>query len=86
MTRSLTMVKSCGSLPSSVAMPSRSSSARILRAGSSSPTTVSSVVRAPSARTLTATLPAPPRHSSSRLKRTTGTGASGEMRSTAPNQ
>ena len=47
---------------------------------------VTSVARAPSVLTLRATLAAPPRRSSSRLTRTTGTGASGEMRSTAPNQ
>jgi hypothetical protein len=57
-----------------------------LRAGSSSPTTVSRVACAPSIFTLSATLAAPPSRSSSRFTRTTGTGASGEMRSTAPNQ
>jgi hypothetical protein len=55
-------------------------------AGSSLPTTVSSVACADSVFTFIATLAAPPRRSSSRFTRTTGTGASGEMRSTAPNQ
>jgi hypothetical protein len=42
--------------------------------------------RAPSAATLRATLAAPPGRSSLRPTLTTGTGASGEMRATSPNQ
>ena len=67
-------------------MPCCSSSARKRVAASSLPTTVSSVTRAPSILTFNATLAAPPSRSSSRETRTTGTGASGEMRSTAPCQ
>ena len=54
--------------------------------GSSSPTTDSNEVWAPSAAALRATFAAPPGRSSVRAIFTTGTGASGEMRSTSPNQ
>ena len=65
---------------------SASSSRSSVSAGSSSPVTESSVARAPSAATLRATFAAPPGRSSVRAIFTTGTGASGEMRSTSPNQ
>jgi hypothetical protein len=48
--------------------------------------TDSSVSDAPSAAALRATFAAPPGRSSLRAIFTTGTGASGEMRSTSPNQ
>ena len=51
-----------------------------------SPTTPSKLVFAPSAAALRATLAAPPRRSSRFSMRTMGTGASGEIRLTSPNQ
>ena len=45
-----------------------------------------SETRPPSDATLRATLAAPPSRYSSRVNRTTGTGASGEMRSTLPEE
>jgi hypothetical protein len=85
-TRSFTMVLSCGSWPMALRMWCSASSCSSRRAGSSSPTTVSKVAATPSDWAFTATFAAPPRRSSSRVTRTTGTGASGEIRSTAPNQ
>ncbi|EXI68790.1 MAG: hypothetical protein AW07_04349 [Candidatus Accumulibacter sp. SK-11] len=67
-------------------MPLAASSCCRLCPASSSPTTDSSETRAPSAATLRATFAAPPGRSSQRSMRTTGTGASGEMRATSPNQ
>jgi hypothetical protein len=57
-----------------------------LRPGSSRPTTDSSEALADNAATLHATLAAPPGRSSTLSILTTGTGASGEMRLTSPNQ
>jgi hypothetical protein len=62
------------------------SSARARVPASSAPVTDSNVTGAPSAAALRATFAAPPGRSSLRAIRTTGTGASGEMRSTSPNQ
>ena len=56
------------------------------RPASSTPTTDSKATRAPRAAQLRATLAAPPGRSSTRSTFTTGTGASGEMRDTSPNQ
>ena len=57
-----------------------------LAPGSSLPTSASSDTFAPSAAALRATLAAPPGRSSLRSTLTTGTGASGEIRDTSPNQ
>ena len=57
-----------------------------MRPASSAPTTDSKPARAPTAVMLRATLAAPPSRSSVVRTRSTGTGASGEMRSTSPNQ
>ena len=88
MTRSFTVVVSRGSRWNSESMPLFASNASRRWPCSSSPIAVSRLAWAPSALTFQATLAAPPRRSCSLLgfTRTTGTGASGEMRSTAPNQ
>ena len=62
--------------------PAAVSSARSRSAAASFPTIPTSDTRPPSARMLCATLAAPPRRTCSDRKRTTGTGASGEMRVT----
>ena len=86
MTRSFTQVKSLGSLPRITSTACVFSNPSSLCAGSSSPTTVISITPGPSALTFNATFAAPPRRCSSRVTRTTGTGASGEIRSTSPNR
>ena len=53
-------------------------------AASSAPTTPISITRAPRVATLRATLAAPPGMLAVRWRAITGTGASGEMRSTEP--
>ena len=57
-----------------------------LAPGSSSPTSASSATLRPSAAALRADVGARPGRSSLRSTLTTGTGASGEMRETSPNQ
>ena len=59
---------------------------RRLAPASSSPITDSRETCAPNAAALRATLAAPPSRSSTRSIFNTGTGASGEMRPTSPNQ
>ncbi len=88
MMRSLTMVVRPGLRSNRDSMPLFSSSFSRRCPCSSSPMAVIRLVCTPRALTLAATLAAPPRRSCSfaGLTRTTGTGASGEIRSTAPNQ
>ena len=83
---SFTVVGVRGSRCRLALMPACMDNSTSRRPVSSVPITDSSCVRAPSAAQLLATLAAPPRRSSWFLKRTTGTGASGEMRETSPNQ
>ena len=66
--------------------PSRLSMSPIAAPSASSPVTERIRVFAPSAAQLLATFAAPPGLSSSSRYQTTGTGASGEMRETSPNQ
>ncbi len=67
-------------------MPPPASSCSTSVPASSAPTTPSRPACAPSAAALRATLAAPPRRASRFSMRTMGTGASGEMRLTSPNQ
>ena len=69
-----------GVVMQAAAMPLVAAAALHLRAGLVVPTTASRPLCAPSAAALRATLAAPPRRSSRCSIRTTGTGASGEMR------
>ena len=83
MTRSFTQVKSCGSLPSITSHRLRLQQAleparRLVLAHHGNQRNACG----PSDLTFNATLAAPPSRCSSRVTRTTGTGASGEMRST----
>ncbi len=57
-----------------------------MSADSSSPVSPSTMAVAPKAAMLSATLPAPPGRSSASPTKTTGTGASGEMREVSPCQ
>src|SRR5439155_584514 len=68
----------------SVPAPSARSAEASRFPAASSPTIPHAAARPPSAVTLLTTLPAPPGRSSSPVTCTTGTGASGEMRSTCP--
>jgi hypothetical protein len=68
------------SMPRWVSIPRNSAPA------SSWPVTPNRVTRAPSAATLHAVLAAPPGTPNALIFRTMGTGASGEMRSTSPDQ
>ena len=70
---------------SDVAEPVTSSTMRrSMSPAVSSPTSATRSQRAPTATTFCATLAAPPRACFRSRTRTTGTGASGEMRSTSP--
>src|SRR5690606_33767983 len=85
-TRSLCTVGTAWERTSSQRTP-RSSSSRVSSAPrSSTPTTPASTQRAPSAATFNATFAAPPGRCSDEPARTTGTGASGEIRVVSPNQ
>ncbi len=86
MTRSFTVVESDASRCSDASTFSRARSAASDDPASSSPTTARSAAFPARALTLRATLAAPPGRSSVRFTCTTGTGASGEMRLTSPNQ
>ena len=74
----------------SVITPNRAELAQVVGSwsdeASSVPVTVNNVTCAPKVLMFNATLAAPPSRSSSRVTRTTGTGASGEIRSTEPCQ
>ena len=80
------VVGTCASRAARRSMPQWAASASMRAPGSSSPITPTSVALAPSTTALNATFAAPPRRSSLRVTRTTGTGASGEIRETSPNQ
>ena len=85
MMRVLTVVGRLGSaINCDARMPRCSSAPRSVAPSASSPVTDNSTGSAPSARRLAATFPAPPSVKFSRSISTTGTGASGEMRSTRP--
>ena len=85
--RDFTVVGRAGSsITPPVASPRSSRVARSRRPSSSAPTTPSSTGSAPSALRLAATFAAPPSVKLSRSISTTGTGASGEMRSTRPHR
>ncbi len=80
------VVEICGSRCSELFTRSAASRRSSDAAASSLPVTASSVAEPSSAVTLRATFAAPPGRSSVRFTCTTGTGASGEMRLTSPNQ
>ncbi len=87
MMRVLTVVRRVRSTTSPLtSTPRAARSAASVRPEASSPTRPTSRGAAPSEARLCATLAAPPRENVSRSTATTGTGASGEMRSTRPHR
>ncbi|SST07126.1 Uncharacterised protein [Acinetobacter baumannii] len=86
MTRSLTMVGWLSMRWKRASTPAALRLLARLSAASSRPVTPTSKACAPSAAMFSATLAAPPGRSSCCSTRTTGTGASGEMREVAPCQ
>jgi hypothetical protein len=80
------MVGQSGASTKSLCTARAVSSTRSFCAASSRPTTPSSLAVPPSEATFSATLAAPPGRVSSFWMRTTGTGASGEMRPVGPCQ